>query len=348
MNFLVCDLSRIDRPQVMGKNDRFISYEDPGCDANWDSEIHPPISWHSYAAAMNGRIVCAPADNWQEHVKWADAVLALWDFNPKVAMQAIQDMKRLGKKVIGAFHENGDTFQLHAKDLDWLRNFKNCANACDAVLTYPRDKVYRSIYTAMGITRPLLYIPQPYYSKKSPGYIIPRQERSGIFIAPRRKHKEIERRNWIYNIILATELIGKEHNAAGIIANRITTINDSQTSNEVMAGQLKAIFGGYNIEVIPKLGYHSYLKMIASHQVTINLDGSDTQGQVDADSLFVDVPLYQPPGFDFRTDFGDIYHDLLSNGLNDEQAIASIINDISSFTTVREKINQWYTQSIFT
>ncbi len=345
MNFLVCDLSLIDRPQLIGKNDRLMSYEDPGCDANWDSEIHAPISWHGYAAAMNGRIVCAPADNWKEHVKWADTVLALWNFNPKVAMQAIQDMKRLGKRVIGAFHENGDTFQWHARDLDWLLNFKNCANACDAIFTYPRDRVYRNIYTSMGITCQLLYIPQPYYTKKSSGYIIPKHKRRGIFIAPRRKLTEIERRNWIYNIIISTKLIGKKYNTAGPIANRITTINDSQVPNEILANQLKAVFNGYNIEVIQPLEYHSYLKMIAGHQVTINLDASDTQGQTDADSLFVDVPLYQPPGLDFRTDFGDIYHDLFSNGLDDDQSIATIMNDISSFTAVREKIDQWYRQT---
>ncbi|MDB5119781.1 MAG: hypothetical protein JWN56_999 [Sphingobacteriales bacterium] len=343
MNFLVCDLSLVDRPKAIGPNDRFISYEDPDCDANWDSHIHAPISWHSYAAATSGRIVCAPKDNWTDHIKWSDTVLALWHYNPKIAMQAIREMKKLGKKVIGAFHENGDTFQWLARDVNWLVDFKNCANACDAMLTYPRNKIYKNIYPAMGIKSELLYIPQPYFTNKRSEYIMNPSARKGIYVGPKRKdmESERERRNWIYNITMATDLIGKEFGFIKEVFNKITTVNTSSFSNEQLTVQLNKLFIGCNIEVISPLNYHAYLKMIASHQVTINLDSSDTQGQIDADSMFVDVPLYQPVDLDFRTDFGDLYHEMQNSSNEKGDVITSIMTEICTFNSVKKTIHDW-------
>lgn len=342
MNFLVCDLSAIARPKLIIANDRLMSYEDVNCDANWNSPIHAPISWHSYAAAMNGRIVSAPKDNWREQIEWADTVLALWNYDPGIAMQVIQDMKRQGKLVIGAFHENGDTLQMHAKNLSWLTDFKNCCNVCDAILTYPRHHVYQHFYRAIDIKTEFLSLPQPYHTPKRKDYIIPAENRRGIFIGPRKKDREIERRNWIYNIVMAKALIGKPFGNYPEIFNRITTINDTIFPNEDLKTELEVLLEDCHIEVLNPLKYDNYLKTIATHQVTINMDASDTQGQVDADSMFVGVPLYQPPGLDFRTDFGDIYHSYIQSGLTAEQATETIMTQKCTFEHTSAVINTWY------
>jgi hypothetical protein len=344
MKFLVCDLSAVARPKLIIAEDRFMSYEDANCDANWNSPIHAPVSWHSYAAAMNGRIVSVPKDDWREQIEWADIVLALWNYDPGIAMQIIQDMKRQGKLVIGAFHENGDTLQMHAKNVGWLTDFKNCANACDAVLTYPRHNVYQHLYRALGITAEFLSLPQPYYTAKRKNYILAPEHRRGVFVGPRKKDREIERRNWIYNIVMAKDLIGKPFGSYPEIFNRITTINDTIFSNEVLKAELEALLDDCYVEVIKPLRYDAYLKTIATHQVTLNMDASDTQGQVDADSMFVGVPLYQPPGLDFRTDFGDIYHNCIQSGLTAEQATETIMTQRCTFENTRTLLNNWYTR----
>jgi hypothetical protein len=252
-------------------------------------------------------------------------------------------MKKQGKKVIGAFHENGDTFQWLARDVNWLIDFKNCANSCDAILTYPRNKIYKNIYPSIGITSRLLYIPQPYFTAKRTDYIVDCDYRKGIFIGPRRKdaENERERRNWIYNIIMAAGLIGKQFGAISEVFNRITTVNVSSISNEQLKVQLGKLFRGCNIEVLSALNYDDYLKLIASHQLTINLDSSDTQGQVDADSIFVDVPLYQHADIDFRTDFGDIYFEMQTRGIANSDINTLIMTKICTFEKVKETIRNW-------
>ncbi|RVU00431.1 hypothetical protein EOD41_13215 [Mucilaginibacter limnophilus] len=345
MNFLVCDLSAVANPELITANDRLMSYEDVNGDANWNSSVHAPISWHSYAAAMNGRIVSVPKDNWREQIAWADTVLALWNYDPGIAMQIIQDIKKQGKLVIGAFHENGDTLQMHARNVSWLIDFKNCANACDAILTYPRHKIYQHFYRTLSITTEFLEWPQPYYTLKRKDYIIASELRQGIFIGPRKKNHEIERRNWIYNIAMAKDLIGKPFGLYPEIFNKITTINDTDFSNESLKAELETLLDGCYVEVIKPLKYDDYLRTIATHQITINMDASDTQGQVDADSMFVGVPLYQPSGFDFRTDFGDLYYSCIQSGQTPEQATETIMTRMCTFENTRKLITNWYARA---
>ena len=126
------------------------------------------------------------------------------------------------------------------------------------------------------------------------------------------------------------------------IKDKQLTINESAVTNEELKKQLKILFKGYRIEVISPLSYDAYLRMLATHQVTINLDSSDTQGQVDADSLFVGVPLYQPLDFDYRTDFGDLYHEIITSGADSRNTIKKIMTQISTFDKVKETITDWY------
>lgn len=353
MNFLVCDLSLIDRTNYKSKADERVLYDDAKHDMHWNNpDAHAPISWHSYAACMspNGRFICAPDDKLGEWIKWSDCILALWNYNPKAAQDVIVKMKKLGKKVIGAFHENGDTFQFHARNIQWLVDFKNCANACDAVLTYPRDIVYEELFENIGIEKSkLLYVPQPYYIEKQNDFIVPIENRRGIFVAPLKKDQEIERRNWIYNVVYASSEIRKSE---GNILNRVTTINVStQYSNEELRRLLQELIGNdIEINVVGQQKYHDYLRLIAGHQYTINLDSSDTQGQVDADSMFVKVPLLQNKNVLYRTDFGDLYaetncvfeYDFKEQYQANVEACEKVMNRYSKFDVVRNKLTYWY------
>ena len=151
---------------MAGAADSFQSYENPEKDNyNWDSKIHPPISWHSYAACMNGRFICAsPKNKFGDHIKWADCILFTVNYNPKIALDVVLAAKKLGKKVIGAYHENFDFFQYTAKNLQWVNDFKNFANACDAFLLYPHKSMCETMFRGIGITTELIYIMQPYHT----------------------------------------------------------------------------------------------------------------------------------------------------------------------------------------
>jgi len=304
IKFLVCDLSLLDRPSWLNPCDAFLSYEDAEKNNyNWDSPIHAPNSWHSYAAAMHGRFICASSDNdWKEHIKWADMILFTWNYNPVIASEVIRASKKMGKVCIGAFHENGSFFQHNGKNLRWYVDYKECASECDAILSYPRMNTFTHVFKGMGLKTYVLDCPQPYHTAIRKDFIVPVEERRGIMVGPCKKENEIEKRNWIFNVFRAIEATQEEG-----FAPRITTINlDKTINNEMLVGILKRFDSEIEWNVVNQLPYHDYLRLIATHQRTINIDSSDTQGQVDADSLFVGVPLL-PHNTGHTTDFADRY-----------------------------------------
>lgn len=310
MNFLVCDLSLIDNPTLI--SDRFVSYEDGDYEKHWNNypNEHALNSWHGYAAAMKGRFVSAPLDNWVDHIKWADFILFTVTYNCKMALQTIEQVKKMGKKMILAFHENGDRmFSLIKQNLQWALDFRDCANKCDFLLSYPNTTTCEVMYKGMGVTTPIVRIVSPYWTEKMKDFAY--EKKSGCFIGPLKKDQELERRNWFLNVTCAIGEFGKSY-----YRNRITTINASSQPNEEVSRILNKLIPEdkkeLHINVIGKLGWYDFLKELSTYEVTINLDSSDTNGQVDIDSLFVGTPLINPLGYYF-TDHGKMWEKFKSS-----------------------------------
>ena len=301
MNFLVCDTSLIQLSHLI--TDEYISYED----GNFWNKSHAPISWHSYAAAMNGRFISTPHEKLKECVEWADTIMVGINYHPKASQKIIESMIKQGKIVIGFFHENGDAFQHNAKNLQWVKEFRDCANQADFFLTYPMNDVFRGIYENLGIQKEkLVYIPQPYDLSRAHEFMTPESERKGVFIGPRKKDDELEKRNWILNIIRAAGTINSRYYD---IEPLISLINSSSIPNETLKKDLQDLYPYIIFDVYSPLPYEELLRLIGKHQFYINDDGSTTQGQIDADSLFVGIRPLDVSNQKFFTDFGKLYED---------------------------------------
>jgi len=300
IQFLVLETSLVEKAHLI--TDEYISYENGEL---WKEKSHPPISWHSYAAAFNGRFISAPHEKMKECVEWADVVLVTINYSPKASQKIIQHIQSLGKIVFSAFHENGFAFQRNAKNLQWLKEFRDCANQADYFLTYPMDYIFRDVYKNLGIEeQKLVYLPQPYDLNRAHEFTTPEDERAGIFIGPRRKDDELER-NWILNIIRAAGTILKRDDVNPIIS----LINSSSISNEKLRDDLQGLYPSIIFEVYSSMPYEDYLRLIGKHQYYINDDSSSTQGQCDADALYVGVRPLDISNQKFYTDFGKLYKD---------------------------------------
>ena len=328
---LVLELSLLDRPHLI--SDQYINYEN-GLPSN---ASHDPISWHSYAAAMNGRFISAPHSDLKEHIEWADIILATWNYSPLLAKNVITQIKKLGKPVILAFHENGDMFQKNAKNLQWLIDFRECANMCDAIMIYPHHEIFGKIYEGMGIKAQQVYIPQPYDIEGVRKYIVP-ELRRGIFIGPQLKDDEIEHRNFILNVLLAAYHI-KEHKH---IYPSITIINSSPAHTATVGGFLNRLCPGIMFNIYNKLSYEEYLECLAQHQYYINADTSFTQGQVDLDAMALGLtPLVWDMGF--GTDYGSLYRQNFSQTAG-SNAPLSFVEKYCSFEVCKQQLTQLYYQ----
>lgn len=288
MNFLCCDLSLYDREHLI--TDRFVSYENAP-DFHWNNNsIHKPISFHAYAAAMKGRFVSAPLDDWNQHIKWADVVVFTFCYNCKIVKNVIEKTRALGKKVFVAFHESGDRLQfLFKNDPQWIIDFRDACNAADYVLAYYKPNVMIPFYEGLGIAREKIVgdVPQPMVLEMRDKFLV--QEKNGLFVGGRLKFAELEKRNWIYSFAYAVK-IAKQKNI-----NRIVTQNGTQIKNEVLLNVLQQLAGSeIKVELYGDLPFEEYLHLLASCQSVVNFDGGDVSGQLEYDALFVDtVPITQ-------------------------------------------------------
>lgn len=292
MNFLVLDTSLISMQHAI--SDRFISYED-GWQNHWGKlDEHPPNSWHSFAAAMSGRFVSAPLDNWMDHVRWADTILLTWTYSPAESLKVLRLCKKMGKKVIVAFHENGSTVNLLVKNLDWLVDSKKLYLEADYISHYPhkyisflgeKETKYSQILRIFNTYPDELFV--NVHKDDIYLYDYGEEEREQkdkmsnvkkILIGIQYKDNEHENRNFLGNLVEASAFNECD----------ITIINSSSIiSNETMQSKMREWFGRDNINVISKTkNWYDFLKLIDEHDGVINNDTSFTQGQVTSDAIF--------------------------------------------------------------
>lgn len=305
MKFLVCDLSLIDKSHLI--TDKYISYEDG--DYKWNAS-HAPISWHSYAAAMHGRFVSAPNDNWTEHVKWADVILFTFTYNCKLAKDIIQLAKQKGKIVLGAFHENGDLFQKLAKEnIEWLLEFKECINVCDYILIQS-EHALRPCYLSLGIEpHRLVNIPQPYDIEYYKKFHKTDDEKKGVFIGSRLKVDEFEKRNTILSLLHAIDYVKTNNDIKKSITFQLT-VADGASKLESYKSTLQKIAPDIEFNLFGLVSYPELLEKISLCECTINLDAADTQGQIDYDSMLVGTPIEIVPNLE--SEYGtDAVHRLI-------------------------------------
>lgn len=283
--FVLCDLSLYDRDHLI--TDRFVSYENTS-DFHWNNNyIHKPISFHAYAAAMKGRFVSAPLDDWNQHVKWADTIVFTICYNCKIAKNIIEKTKALGKKVLVAFHESGDRLQfLFKNDPQWIIDFRDACNAADYVLAYYKPNIMIPFYEGIGISIEKIVsdVPQPMVLEMRDKFLVPEEKKNGLFVGGRLKFAELEKRNWIYSFAIAIKFAKRKN------IKRIVTQNGTQIKNETLLNVLQQLAGDeIKVELYGDLPFEEYLHLLASCQHVINFDGGDVSGQLEYDALFVDT-----------------------------------------------------------
>ncbi len=229
-------------------------------------------------------------------------------------------------------------------NFEWLVDLKNLANSCDGLLTYPRNVIHKDIYKSLGVPKEkLLYFPQPYYLDIRNRFLKDEKDKKGIFIGCRFKEQEHERRNFIYNVCNAINKVNDKE-----VGNRIVIQNEKTTlTNDQLLKYLKEINPNIDYEIYGLMEYEKYLDVISTCELTINMDSSDTQGQVDYDSLFVGTPI--DINKYYRTDCADLFKEFLENHditfqMNNtkQEIINKFLKDYCSFDKTKKQINDWY------
>ncbi len=240
--------------------------------------VHPPVNFHAYAAATRGAFFQNTKSLVQS--KRFDTVLVLIRRRVWISLDAVQQLKQAGKRVLVAWKECGPyqvTEQLDSSRA--LAAYQDLLELADGVLSPTLVPPPRwGWISAEDFARKTRFIPTPYpVSFKDWDYSIPTSEREGIlvgtrqFFAPTRNH------------LRALSECASLSAALGV---PVTVINGDRSRGGRILRQLADSFPESRLRIIDhQLPYDAYLKLMASHRVVFQLDRGSVPGQVAGDAV---------------------------------------------------------------
>jgi len=275
MNLLIIDAAYIDRPYVI--TDKYVSYENTD-DGFWgDATIHPPLSFHSYAAAMKGRFLSFPITPIGDHLNWADIVILAFEYSPAMVLPIIHKIHSQNKKVISVWKENGCRWhqEICANPehvLQVLKVFKES----DYIATY-MNKSFNMLFLNKGLVKNHIKLNNVWpmsnnkIRDKFKGKI-----GSGVLVGPSYDtNLEINRGFW-ENLDIAVWYANEDEKVRVVLKrsdNGITKVLDELYPNK--------------IEQVPYISnYYEWLDFVSTNRIVINNDLSNTHGRVTADARF--------------------------------------------------------------
>lgn len=229
---------------------------------------HPPVNYHGYAAARRGGfyrdVSRVPEGAW---------VLLLVRRKVGLVEGALKRLRERGCKVAISFKEAGVT-QVAAMldDPGRIGAVRRLAAEVDAVLAPTPEMA--DFFWALGAGK-VAFIPNPYpVGEKGWDFRLAEEGRMGVFVGTR----EFEVPARAHFMALAV---------AGVLGVRVTVVN---TGGGRGRRRLEAM-GLRNLEIVDgPLGYAAYLRVMARHQLVLQMDRSGVPGQVAGDALLCGIP----------------------------------------------------------
>ncbi len=241
-----------------------------------NEESHPPVNYHGYAACLGGgfyRNVDRIPDS------CADVLVLLRKKNLRSAMDAIRHIRTGGRRAWVSLKESGQhQIADFLNDPTRLELFVEIAGLADGYLssTGAAESVYRNAGFERGA-----FVPTPYpVEVASWNFGKALSEKNGIFVGTRE-----------------FDVPSRRHAEALFAADRLSRRLEVPLAVVNLAGRT----GGMRLKRIRRdnplffiidgpLNYPMYLRLMASHRVTFQLDRSVVPGQAAGDSLLARMP----------------------------------------------------------
>lgn len=241
------------------------------------TSAHAPVNFHAYAACTGGgffRDVTRATEQ-------GTSVLLLLRGDFRESERALASLQNAGRTVAVSLKETG-LHQIAAQlsDPRQLRRFLTIvrtANGCIAPTSEAAD-IYRF---ARGEDRDITFIPTPYpLHEQAWDFSRPEAERRGIFVGTR--EWGVPSRNHLAALLAARRL----HEATGAA---VTVYNCDGRKGERLLAELSFPPGA--LRVLQRgTGYAEYLRVVAEHQIVLEMDTSFVPGQVAGDALLCRLP----------------------------------------------------------
>ncbi len=241
-----------------------------------DADAHPPVNYHAYAACLNGGFFRS-VDRIPDPL--SDVLVLLRKKNPRAVLESIRRIQERGGRAWVSLKESGQhQIADFLDDPVRLELLLEIAELADGYVssTGAAESVYRNVGFKSGA-----FVPTPYpVESETWDFGEALERRNGIFIGtrefdvPSRRHAET---------LLAAELLSRRLEVPVAVVNLTGRRGGMRLKRIRRENPLFFIIDG-------PLNYPMYLRLMASHRVTFQLDRSLVPGQVAGDSLLARMP----------------------------------------------------------
>ncbi|HZC34908.1 MAG TPA: hypothetical protein VE242_04805 [Chthoniobacterales bacterium] len=252
-----------------------------------DSEGHPPINYHAYAACTRGAFYrdTALASRHRN-------VLMLLRSDLRIARKAFGVLKAKGCVVAIAFKEAGaHQVAQQLSDPKTFSYFGELAAQADLCLSSTPDLV--PLFSCFS--RRVVYLPTPYpVDYPAWNLAVPIPERSGIFLGTR--EFSVPSRNHLLAL-----------GAARLTSFPVTVIDEGTATTKSLLQSLR--YPPEQLTILHRMPYSQYLEVLRRHRIVLQFDQSRVPGQVAGDALLCRVPTVGGNGAIEREVLGDLNGD---------------------------------------
>ncbi len=238
---------------------------------------HPPVNFHAYAACTHGSFL----RNLDPAIAAGSPALVLMRSDLRPAINALSQLKSAGIKCLASFKETG-SHQVAPilSDSRSLTQLQEIAGLVDGFLAPTPEllPVYQSLCSRPHTVR---FVPTPYPVEVGAwDFSVPVESRSGIFVGTR--EFDVPTRRHGAAMLCALE-VSRQTGA------KVTVVNTNRRSGRMALESLG--FADNKLEVLEGTSpYPEYLRRLAPHRITLQLDESKVPGQVAGDALLCHIP----------------------------------------------------------
>ena len=241
------------------------------------TEAHAPVNFHAYAA-------CTAGTFFRDAKRAAAAkspVLLLLRGDFRDSERALRELRQAGLCVAVSLKETGQhQVADQLSDPSRLRRFLAIVRAADGCIapTAEAADIYRAAReTDTGVA----FIPTPYPLHDAAwDFSRPIAERRGIFVGTR--EFDVPSRNHLAALLLSKQL----NTQTGA---PVTVYNSDGRKGERLLAEIGFAPGALRI-LQRGVGYAEYLRVVAEHQIVLEMDTSFVPGQVAGDALLCRLP----------------------------------------------------------
>ncbi|NOX98224.1 MAG: hypothetical protein GXP30_00540 [Verrucomicrobia bacterium] len=318
---------------VLNPEGRDATIDYAGGPGEYQKGQHPPINFHAYAAATQGKF-CNSVDDVMGDGRF-DAVLVLIRQRVGISLKAVKALKNKGHQVWVSWKEAGPyqiTSQLLSSKI--LSHYQEILDLADGVLSpctiLPPRWGWITADTFVHKTR---FIPTPYPVEFPQwDFSIPSEKRKGVMIGTREFFEPA--RNHLRTLAEAARLCAEAD-------ENVTVINSDKKAGRKILNQLEESFPESRLHVIDQpLAYDAYLRLMASHRLVFQLDRGSVPGQVAGDALLCRTLCAGGNSTIEELTFPDLCDDSRISLTDALEKIRNVLGDASAYENAIESSQQ--------